>query len=57
MINMGIVMFPDMGSDQISVTMEVPQEDDKKTAYKKADDVMNAVLEVEGVEYVRRGLL
>ena len=51
-INMGIVMFPDMGSDQISVTMEVPQEDDKKTAYKKADDVMNAVLEVEGVEYV-----
>lgn len=51
-MHMGIVLFPEMGSDQISVAMEVPEEDDKETAYKKADEVMDAILSVEGVDYV-----
>lgn len=51
-MNMGIVIIPDMGSEQISVTVTIPEEDDKETAYQKADHVMNTVLDIEGVEYV-----
>jgi len=49
---MGVVLIPDIGSDQISVAVTMPEEDDKETAYQKADDVMNAILETEGVDYV-----
>ncbi len=50
-MRMGIVLIPDMGSEQISVTAVMPEEDDKDTAYKKADEVMEAILSVEGIEY------
>ncbi len=50
-LNMGIVLIPDMGSDQISVTVTIPEEDDKETAYQKADSVMETILQVEGVAY------
>lgn len=50
-MKMGIVLIPDMGSEQISVTVVMPEEDDKETAYKKADEVMEAILAVEGIEY------
>ena len=42
-MKMGIVLIPDMGSDQISVTVTIPEEDTKETAYQKADDVMEAI--------------
>lgn len=51
-LRMGIVLIPDMGSEQISVTVVMPEEDDKETAYQKADEVMEAVLEIEGIGYV-----
>ena len=51
-MRMGIVLIPDMGSEQISVTVTIPEEDDKQAAFQKADDVMEAVLDVEGVGYV-----
>lgn len=51
-LKMGIVLIPNMGSDQISVNMTMPEDDDKETAYQKADDVMDAILKVEGVGYV-----
>lgn len=51
-MRMGIVLLPDMGSEQISVTVEMPEEYDRKTAYKKADEVMEAILSVEGIDYV-----
>ena len=51
-MKMGIVLIPDMGSDQISVTVTIPEEDTKETAYQKADDVMEAILGIEGVGYV-----
>ncbi len=50
-LNMGIVLIPDMGSDQIAVTVTIPDEDDKETAYQKADSVMETILQVEGVAY------
>lgn len=51
-VKMGVVLIPDMGSEQVSVTITIPEEDDKDTAYQKADDVMEQILSVEGVEYV-----
>lgn len=51
-MRMGIVLIPDMGSEQISVTVTIPEEDDKQTAFQKADEVMEAILDVEGVGYV-----
>lgn len=51
-MRMGIVLIPDMGSEQISVTVTMPEEDEKETAYQKADEVMEMILAVEGVEYV-----
>lgn len=51
-LKMGIVLIPDMGSNQISVTITMPEADDKMTAYQKADDVMAAIWEIEGVDYV-----
>lgn len=51
-MKMGIVLIPDMGSNQISATVTMPEEDDKDTAYKKADEVMESICQVEGVDYV-----
>lgn len=48
----GIVLIPDMGSTQISVTVTMPEGVDKDTAYQTADEVMDAILKVEGVDYV-----
>ena len=50
-LSMGIVLIPDMGGEQISVTVTMPDDDDKETAYRKADEVMDAILAAEGVEY------
>ncbi len=49
-VRMGIVLIPDMGSDQISVTVTIPK--DKAAAFEKADEIMSAILEIEGIEYV-----
>lgn len=51
-LQMGIVMIPNIGSDQISVTVTMPEEDDKDTACRKADDVMEAIMTIDGVDYV-----
>lgn len=51
-VRMGIVLIPDMGSEQISVTVTIPKEDDKAAAFEKADEIMSAILEIEGIEYV-----
>ncbi len=50
-LSMGIVLIPDMGGDQISVTVTMPEDDSKETAFGKADEVMEAILSVEGVGY------
>ena len=44
---MGIVLIPDMGSSQISVTVTMPEEDDKDIAFEKADEVMAAIAKTD----------
>lgn len=51
-MQMGITLIPNIGSDQISVTVTMPEDDDKDTAYKKADQIMEAIMKVDGVDYV-----
>ncbi len=49
---MGVVLLPDAGSTQIQMTAVMPEEDDTDTVYEKADAIMDALLEVEGVAYI-----
>ena len=50
---MGIVLIPEVNSDQISVTLQLDDEDlEKKVAYAKADRVVEQILKVPNVETV-----
>lgn len=51
-IRMGVVLIPDIGSDQVIVSMQLDDDIEEADAYAKADDVMNAMLKVEHVEKV-----
>lgn len=51
-VRMGIVMIPEMTSNQIEISVQMPEDTDKNTCYKKADQVMDAILSVKGVESV-----
>lgn len=47
---MGIVLIPNMAGDTISIMAAVPEDADNDQAVKMADDIMDAVLGVEGVK-------
>lgn len=49
---MGMEFMPEMGGNQMSVTMTVPEGMGREDAYKLADEVMQRTMEVEGVEIV-----
>lgn len=49
---MGIVMIPDMSSNQITVTVDVTNDTAKEDAFAAADSVMDAVMGIDGVETV-----
>ncbi|MCD8085437.1 MAG: efflux RND transporter permease subunit [Clostridiales bacterium] len=49
---MGMVMIPDMSSNQISITVTMPEDYDQDTAYAAADEVTERILAVDGVDYV-----
>lgn len=49
---MGITMLPDMTGEQLSITVDVPEDTEKEEAFALADEVMEAVLAVDGVETV-----
>ena len=51
-IRMGVVMIPDIGSDQIIVSMTLADDIKEQDAYKKADEVMDAMLKVNHVAKV-----
>ncbi len=51
-VRTGIVMLPETGSNQVEITMEVPEDTQKEEAFVLADQVMDAVLSVSGVETV-----
>ena len=49
---MGIVMIPDMSSNQLTITVNVPDDTAKADAFATADSVMDAVMTVDGVDTV-----
>jgi len=49
---MGIVMIPDMGSNQLSITVDVADDTAKDDAFATADAVMDAVSALDGVQTV-----
>lgn len=51
-VRMGIVMIPEMTSNQIEISVQMPEDIEKNTCYKMADQVMDAILSVDGVESV-----
>lgn len=50
--NSGLVMMDDMESNQISISLKLDEETTREDAYKVADEVMNKVLEVDGIDKV-----
>lgn len=51
-VRMGIVMIPEMTSNQIEISVQMPEDTEKDTCYEMADQVMDAILSVDGVESV-----
>ncbi|MGN0338925.1 MAG: efflux RND transporter permease subunit [Lachnospira sp.] len=51
-MRMGIVMIPEMTSNQIEISVQMPEDTDKDTCYQRADQVMDAVMSVDGVASV-----
>lgn len=49
---MGLEFLPEMGGNQMSVTVTAPEEASKEEAYALADTVMEAVQQTDGVELV-----
>lgn len=51
-MRMGITMLPEMTGEQISISVNVPEETEKEEAFAMADQVMDAALSIEGVATV-----
>lgn len=51
-LRMGASLFPDMVSDQVTVTVTVPEDTPKEDAYKYADEVMEDIVPIESIEMV-----
>ncbi|MCU6763273.1 Swarming motility protein SwrC [uncultured Roseburia sp.] len=50
--NTGLILLPDMGGNQMSVTMEAKPELSDEETFKLADDAMKQMQEIDGVETV-----
>lgn len=51
-MRMGIVMIPEMTSNQIQIAVQMPEDMDKESCYARADQVMDAIMAVDGVASV-----
>lgn len=51
-MRMGIVMFPDMTSTQIQASVRMPEEWDRDTCYAAADEMIDKICKIEGVDSV-----
>lgn len=51
-VNMGITMIPTMTSKTATVTVTMPEDTDKDTAYATADKVMDEAMGIDGVKFV-----
>ena len=49
---MGVVMIPDMSSNQLTITVDVADDTAKEDAFATADAVMDAVMSIDGVDTV-----
>ena len=49
---MGLVLIPEISSDQMSLTMSVPEDTEPEDAFATADQVMERVSAIDGVETV-----
>ena len=49
---MGIVVIPSMTSNVVQVSVRMPEEDTKEEAFSKADQIIDALLSIEGVENI-----
>ena len=49
---MGMVLLPQISSNQMTMTVSLPEDTQKQAAYQVADQVMDAVLQVPGVETI-----
>ena len=48
-MRMGIVMIPDMTSNQIEISVKMPEDTDKEECYKRADQVLDAMTTIDGI--------
>ena len=48
----GIVVLPEMTSDNVEVEIATPEGDEREVSYAKVDQVMDAILTVEGIDDV-----
>ncbi len=51
-VNMGIILIPDMGGMQMTLSFSAPEDTTDEEAYEKADEVMNYVMNLSGVETI-----
>lgn len=51
-LRMGLVMIPEMTSNQIQVSITMPEDIDKEESFRIADQAVDAILTVDGVESV-----
>lgn len=51
-IRMGIVMMPEMNSDEIQATLELPEELDRQECYEIADTVVDRMMRIDGIASV-----
>ena len=52
LVTMGIVLIPDIATENIQVTIRTPKEDTREESYRDADEAMRAIMAVDGVENV-----
>ena len=52
LITMGIVIIPDISGEDIQVTIVTPEGDERAESYKKVDNVLQAIMDVDGVSSV-----
>ena len=48
-MRMGIVMIPDMTSNQIEISVQMPEDTDKEECYKRADQILDAMTTIDGI--------
>ena len=48
-MRMGIVMIPDMTSNQIEISVQMPEDTDKEECYRRADQVLDAMTTIDGI--------